>query len=261
MDPTKKNQTWFEKNRIRIIRASISAAFFLSIYIIWQLIKHNFPWDFSVVPEYIPLFRAGAIATLQITTWGIIFGLVLGIVIGLMRTSNIWALDSLARLYIFIIRGTPLLLQIFIIYYGLSSVVKIPGYPAAIIALGIHNAAYIAEIFRGAITSVDRGQREAALSIGMTSWQSMKRIILPQAFKRAVPPLGNQFIIALKDSSLASTIAVSELILRSRQLASSNFMMMEMLVVAGLYYLILTSFFTIIVAQTEKKLGVSDHRV
>ncbi len=261
MDAIKKNQNWIEKNRVKLIRIAITFTFFLAIYFIWQNIKHNFPWDFSVLPEYFPLFWAGAVATLQITTLGILLGLVLGIVIGLMRTSNIWVLDSLSRLYIFLIRGTPLLLQLFIIYYGLSSVVRIPGYPAAIIALGIHNAAYIAEIFRGAITSVDRGQREAALSIGMTSWQSMKRIILPQAFKRAVPPLGNQFIIALKDSSLASTIAVSELILRSRQLASSNFMMMEMLVVAGIYYLFLTSFFSIIVAKIEKRLGVSDHRV
>lgn len=261
MDSIKDKKSWFEKNKINLGKAGSIAGFFLMIYIVWQNISHYFPWNFGVIPEYLPLFREGAIATLQITTFGILFGLVLGIIIGLMRTSKIWIFDSLARLYIFLIRGTPLLLQLFIIYYGLSSVVKIPGYPAAIIALGIHNAAYIAEIFRGAITSVDRGQREAALSIGMTSWQSMKRIILPQAFKRAIPPLGNQFIIALKDSSLASTIAVSELILKSRQLASSNFMMMEMLVVAGIYYLLLTSVFTYVVFRIERKLGVSDHRV
>ncbi|OEF96658.1 amino acid ABC transporter permease [Desulfuribacillus alkaliarsenatis] len=218
------------------------------------------PWDFTVVPEFLPLFRMAAIATLQITTFGILFGLVLGLIVGLMRTSKIWFLDWPARFYIFIIRGTPLLLQIFIIYYGLASVVDIPSYPAAIIALGVHNAAYIAEIFRGSITSVDRGQREAALSLGMTSWQSMKRIILPQAVKRSVPPLGNQFIIALKDSSLASTIAVAELLLRARQLASSNFMMMEMLVVAAVYYLIMTSVFTYIVGKVEHRMSISDHR-
>lgn len=261
MESVEKQKKWLERNKVNIGKGSVIFGFFLLIYIVWKNISHYFPWNFGVIPEYFPLFKDGAIATLQITTLGILFGLLLGIIIGLMRTSKIWILNSAARFYIFLIRGTPLLLQLFIIYYGLSSVVKIPGYPAAIIALGIHNAAYIAEIFRGAITSVDRGQREAALSIGMTSWQSMKRIILPQAFKRAVPPLGNQFIIALKDSSLASTIAVSELILKSRQLASSNFMMMEMLVIAGIYYLMLTSIFTYIVFRIEKKMGVSDHRV
>lgn len=261
MELARSNDSWFKKNKNLIGKSLSIVGFFLLLVIIWQNVSEYFPWKFDVIPEYLPLFKEAAIATLEITACGILFGLILGLVIGLMRTSKIWVFSSLAKLYIFIIRGTPLLLQLFIIYYGLSSVVKIPGYTAAIIAMGVHNAAYIAEIFRGTITSVDRGQREAALSIGMTSWQGMKRIILPQAFKRSVPPLGNQFIIALKDSSLASTIAVSELILKSRQLASSNFMMMEMLVVAGIYYLLLTSFFAYGVFRMERKLGVSDHRV
>jgi ABC-type glutathione transport system ATPase component len=101
------------------------------------------------------------------------------------------------------------------------------------LALGVHNGGYIAEIFRGAIQSIDRGQKEAALSLGMTEWQTMHRIVLPQAFKRANSPLGNQFIIALKDSSLASTIAVKELLLRTRQVGSSQFMMMEILIIGA----------------------------
>ena len=129
--------------------------------------------------------------------------------------------------------------------------------PAAVLALGIHNGAYIAEIFRGAIASISSGQMEAARSIGMSYPRAMVRIVLPQAFKRAIPSLGNQFIIALKDSSLASTITINELLLKSQQLASSNFMMMEMLSIAGVFYLIYTGAFTFLFHAIERKLDTS----
>jgi polar amino acid transport system permease protein len=217
-------------------------------------------WDFSVIPEYFPLFFPVALVTLKVTTMGIILGLFLGLLAGLMRISKSPILNGPARVYIWMIRGTPLLLQLFIIYYGLSNIIRIPGFYAAILGLGIHNGAYIAEIFRGTIQSIDRGQREAAYSLGMTGWQAMKRIVLPQAFKRSVPPLGNQFIIALKDSSLASTIAVHELLARARILYSSNYRYMEMLIIAGIYYLIMTSMLTVAVGIVERKLRVSEYR-
>lgn len=220
----------------------------------------NFPYNLSAIPEYFLRFLPAAWMTLQITTLGIIVGLFLGLLVALMRISPLKFLSAPAKVYIWAIRGTPLLLQLFIIYYGLAPIVKIAGFPAAVMALGVHNGAYLAEIFRGTIQSIDRGQREAALSLGMTSWQAMKRIILPQAFKRAVPPLGNQFIIALKDSSLASTIAVHELLLRARQFGSSNFVYMEVLVIAGIYYLIMTSVLTVAVNAVEERLRVSEYR-
>ncbi|MDW7649751.1 MAG: amino acid ABC transporter permease [Bacillota bacterium] len=224
------------------------------------MFNFDFPYDFTVIPQYFPNFWPAAVMTLQITTLGILFGLFLGLVVALLRISKIKILNAPARAYIWAIRGTPLLLQLWIVYYGLAPIVKIPGFPSAVIALGVHNAAYIAEIFRGAIQSIDRGQREAGLSLGMTTWQTMKRIILPQAFKRAVPPLGNQFIIALKDSSLASTIAVHELLLRSRQYASSTFLFLEMLIIAGIYYLIMTSVLSVAVGKVEERLRVSEYR-
>lgn len=220
----------------------------------------DLPWDFTAIPRYFPGFYAAALLTLQITVLGILLGLVLGLVTGLMRLSNLKVLNTPAKLYIWMIRGTPLLLQLMIIYYGLIDLVNISRLPAAIIGLGVHNGAYIAEIFRGAIQSVDRGQREAALTLGMTHSQAMRRIILPQAFKRSVPPLGNQFIIALKDSSLASAIAVRELLLRARQMGSATLMMLEMLMIVGIYYLIMTTVLTIIVGRVENRLGVSDYR-
>jgi polar amino acid transport system permease protein len=217
-------------------------------------------YDLSVIPQYFTRFWPAAVMTLQITTLGVLLGLVLGLAVALLRLTKVGFMQIPAKAYIWVIRGTPLLLQLWIVYYGLSSIVRIPGFTSAVLALAVHNAAYIAEIFRGAILSVDRGQREAALSLGMTSFQAMKRVILPQAFKRAVPPLGNQFIIALKDSSLASTIAVHELLLRSRQLGSSTFRLMEMLVIAGIYYLIMTSVLSIVVNKVEERLRVSEYR-
>lgn len=220
----------------------------------------DLPWNFSAIPRFFPGFYVAALLTLQITFFGILVGLVLGLVTGLMRLSKNVIINTPAKFYIWVIRGTPLLLQLMIIYYGLIDLVSIDRMPAAIIGLGVHNGAYIAEIFRGAIQSVDRGQREAALSLGMTPFQAMKRIILPQAFKRSVPALGNQFIIALKDSSLASAIAVRELLLRARQMGSSTLMMLEMLMIVGIYYLAMTTVLTFLVGRVEKRLQVSDYR-
>ncbi len=220
----------------------------------------DLPWDFTAIPRFFPGFYAAALLTLQITFFGILVGVILGLVTGLMRLSKNPLLNAPAKVYIWAIRGTPLLLQLMIIYYGLIDLVNIERMPAAIIGLGVHNGAYIAEIFRGAIQSVDRGQREAALSLGMTHVQAMRRIILPQAFKRSVPPLGNQFIIALKDSSLASAIAVRELLLRARQMGSSTLMMLEMLMIVGIYYLLMTSVLNFLMGRIEKRLEVSDYQ-
>ena len=210
--------------------------------------------------DYFKTFLPPALMTLQVTFFGILTGVVLGVLFALLRISKIKPLNFISKLYIGIIRGTPLLLQLLLIYFGLVNIIRLDRIPSAIIALGVHNGAYIAEIFRGAIQSIDRGQREAGISLGMTNMQVMKRIILPQAFKRAIPPLGNQFIIALKDSSLASAVAVPELLLHARQLASSNYLMIEMLSIAAVFYLIMTSLLTLLANKIEKKLKVSDHR-
>lgn len=220
-----------------------------------------FPWDLTVVVTRFPDFFQAAVVTLEITAAGIVCGVVVGFVFALMKVSYSRVLKAVASAYIFIVRGTPLLLQLFIIYYGLTTVVAIPPFPSAIFALGFHNGAYIAEIFRGAIESIPVGQMEAARSIGMSHRKAMQRIILPQALKRAIPPLGNQFIIALKDSSLASTIAVPELLLRGRQLGSSTFMYMEMLIIVAVYYLILTTMLNFILSQVDKKLASGKREV
>lgn len=215
-------------------------------------------YDWSILVEKFPIFLPAAFETLKITAAAIVVGLVIGLLTSMCRISKIKLIYYPATLYVNLIRGTPILLQLFIIYYGLSDIIKLDPYPSAIIAFGIHNGAYIAEIFRGAIKSIDRGQFEAARSIGMGKFKAMYRIILPQALKRAVPPLGNQFIIATKDSSLASAVTVRELLLKSQQLGSSTFRFMEYFLIAGLYYFIMTSILGFFVNKLECKLAVSD---
>jgi polar amino acid transport system permease protein len=206
------------------------------------------------------LFWPAALMTLEVTVLGILVGLVLGLIFALLRLSKHKVLNVPAKVYIWVIRGTPLLLQLLMIYFGLVKIIDIGDFPAAFIALGIHNGAYIAEIFRGAIQSIDYGQREAGISLGMTKRRVMRRIILPQAFKRALPPLSNQFIIALKDSSLASSIAIPELLLKAKQLGASNYRMMEALAIAAVFYLIMTSLLTIGTGLIERRMRVSNRR-
>ncbi len=214
----------------------------------------------DVVIKYTPFFLPAAWMTLKITLLGIAFGLLIGLGTALMRISNNILLANVSRLYIFVIRGTPLLLQLFFFFYVLRQSLGLEAFSAAYLALAIHNGAYIAEIFRGAIQSIDRGQMEAARSIGMTYSRAMRRIILPQAFKRSIPPLGNQFIIALKDSSLASAITISEVLLQAQRLAAANYKMLEMLTIAAMFYLFYTSIFTWLVSWIERRLDVDSDK-
>lgn len=217
-------------------------------------------WDFSILPKYFLTFLSAAKMTVLVTIFGICIGLIIGLLFALMRISKYKIFNIPAKAYIWIIRGTPLLLQILIIYYGLVNVLKLGNFATAFLALGFHNGAYIAEIFRGSIQGIPLGQREAGLSVGMSEGKVMRRIILPQAFKRAIPSLSNQLIIALKDSSLASAIAIPELLLYARQLGSSTFRFMEMLTIAAIYYLVMTSILTIIANMLEKRLNISDYK-
>ena len=217
-------------------------------------------YNVTAMWQYVPYFLPAALMTLEVTFFGILLGLLLGLGTAFCRISdNIW-LNGPAQLYIYLIRGTPLLLQLLFLYYGMRSILGLGALYSAVLALGVHNGAYLAEIFRGAIQSIASGQMEAARSLGMTHARAMIRIILPQAFKRAIPALGNQFIIALKDSSLASTITIQELLLKSQQLASSNFMMMEMLSIAAVFYLAYTGLFTWLFHSIERRLDVSDRQ-
>lgn len=161
----------------------------------------------QLVIDSLPFLLKGAGYTLQLSIGGMFFGLLLGFILALMRLSPIWPVRWLARFYISIFRGTPLIAQLFMIYYGLPQFgIELDPIPSAMIGLSLNTAAYAAETLRAAISSIDKGQWEAAASIGMTPWQTMRRAILPQAARVALPPLSNSFISLVKDTSLAATI-------------------------------------------------------
>lgn len=203
-------------------------------------------------------FLKAALVTLKITAIAIVLGTVFGIVFALMKISRSKILQMIANLYITLIRGTPLIVQIMFLYYGITSIVVLSNFWAGAIALGVHNGAYIAEIFRGAIQGVDRGQREASLALGMNRTQAMRRILFPQALRRAIPPLGNQFIITLKDSSLVYLIGVTELFGLANREAAATFMPFETFLVVGMYYLVLVLIFTWLLKLYENKLNVEE---
>ena len=194
--------------------------------------------------------------TLKITAVALVFGTILGLVFALMKISRSKILQTIANLYITIIRGTPLIVQIMFLYFGITQLIVLSGFWAGAIALAIHNGAYIAEIFRGAIQGIDRGQREASSSLGMTRAQSMRRIVFPQALKRSIPPLGNQFIITLKDSSLVYIISVPELFAMANREAAQSYQSLETFLVVGVYYLVLVMIFTYLLKLYENKLNV-----
>jgi polar amino acid transport system permease protein len=183
-----------------------------------------------------------------------------GLIIALGRISRLQVLSGFFWCYIWIFRGTPLLLQLFFIYYGLPSMgITLDPFPAAVLGLGLNYSAYLAEIMRGAIESIDAGQMEAAKSLGMTYWQSMRRIIIPQTYKRLVPPVGNEFIALIKDTALVSTIAMVELMRAANQIYSATFNVF-VLFQAALVYLVLTSIFTVSFRKLEDRLGVYENR-
>lgn len=201
-------------------------------------------------------FLKAALVTLKITAIAIVLGTVFGIIFALMKISKSKILQTIANLYITLIRGTPLIVQIMFLYYGITSIVVLSNFWAGAIALGIHNGAYIAEVFRGAIQGVDRGQREASLALGMNRTQAMRRIIFPQALRSAIPPLGNQFIITLKDSSLVYVIGVTELFGLANREAAASFLPFETFLVVGMYYLVLVLIFTGLLKLYENRLNV-----
>jgi polar amino acid transport system permease protein len=215
--------------------------------------------NFSLVGDFIPFLVKAAVVTIQLSIVSIIVGLVFGLVIALMRISKIKVLSKIAQFYIWIIRGTPMLVQLFLVYFGLPQIgIELSPFNSSVIALGLNAAAYIAEIYRGGIMSVPTGQMEAAESLGMRYPVIMKKIILPQALRVSLPSLGNQAVMMLKDSSLASLVTVSELMMVSQRFASTNYAFIEFYIVAAAFYLVMTTIFTFILNKIELRMSISE---
>ncbi|MET1026427.1 MAG: cystine ABC transporter permease [Dongiaceae bacterium] len=194
-------------------------------------------FDFNLLWQSVPLLLKGAGYTVLLSLGGMFFGLILGFLLALARLSPLTLISRPALIYVSFIRGTPLLVQLFLIYYGLPQFgIRLDPIPSALIGFSLNMAAYISEILRGAIASIDRGQREAAVSIGMTPFQSMRRVILPQAARVALPPLGNSFIALVKDTSMAATIQVPDLFRQAQLITARTFEVFTMYISVALIY-------------------------
>lgn len=218
----------------------------------------HFDWGF--VWEILPTLLKGAGLTIELTVVAITFGSIIGLILSLMRLSSKKIFSWLATAYIDFFRGTPLLVQIMIIHYALPGILNYTPnkYISGFVALSLNSGAYVAEIFRSGIQSIDKGQMEAARSLGMTYWQAMRYIILPQAFKICVPPLGNEFIALLKDSSLLATISVLELMTQSNLIAGRRPRFPEIYLTAAVIYLVMTLTISRLISFTERRLKTND---
>ena len=216
----------------------------------------------DVVTKYLPLLLQGMKLTIQLTSFAVAVGTVIGLIVSLLRISRFKFLGWLAKAYVDFFRGTPLLVQIFLVHYGLPKLLGMQSIPAHIsgsIALSINSGAYVSEIFRAGIQSIHHGQMEAARSLGMTYGQAMAYIILPQAFKRCIPPLGNEFIAMLKDSSLVSVIALQELTHSGRIILARSFRPIETWITVALLYLIMALTISQLVSYLERRFAKDDH--
>ena len=209
------------------------------------------------VVDYIPALLQGLYYTLLISVVGLIIGFILGAIFGLGRISRSKILYGISAVYVEVLRGTPVLVQAIWIYFALPLIIgfNIPSLAAGIIVIGLNSGAYIAEIVRGAVQSVEKGQMEAGRSLGLSQHLTMRYVIWPQAFKRMIPPLGNQFIISIKDTSLLSVILVPELIFQGRLIASNHFNAVEIYTTVAIFYLVITLTLSKILNLMEKRLN------
>lgn len=211
--------------------------------------------DFELIQRALPILLMGAAVTIEITAFSVAVGFFIGLFVGIARIAQFKVLRIIAAVYADCIRGTPLLVQIFLIYFALPMATgqRVEPFIAAVAACGINSGAYVSEIFRAGIQAIDVGQMEAGRSLGLTWWQTMRFIILPQAFKNILPPLGNEFIAMLKDSSLVSVIGFEELTRRGQLIIAQTYGSFEIWMTVAVLYLMMTLAISRIVAFLEKR--------
>lgn len=215
-------------------------------------------FDWSVIGEAMPALLSGARLTILITIAGLVGGLIVGFVAGLMRAYGNTSLNAIAFAYIELIRGTPIVVQVMFIYFALPVLADIRVNPmtAAVTAIAVNAGAYIAEIVRGSFLSVHKGLKEAGLALGLPIWKVLVYIIGPVAFRRMIPPLGNQFIVSLKDTSLFIVIGVGELTRQGQEIMAANFRAVEIWSAVAILYLLMTGTLTLILRVTEKRMRI-----
>lgn len=236
--------------------------------IIATLPSSFFGWVGFILEKYGSLFLKGSLNTLIVALSGTIIGFIIGLLIGVLRTIPtspmdhtvkkilLKILDKILAGYIFVFRGTPMMVQAMVIYYGSLQYLHITMSVlfASILIISVNTGAYMAEIMRGGIMSVDQGQFEGSHSLGMTHWQTMTCIVLPQAIRNSMPSIGNEFIVNIKDSSVLNVISMSELFFISRSAAGAYLRYFEVFFITGIIYLTMTATLTFILKKVEKKL-------
>ncbi|MBS4174874.1 amino acid ABC transporter permease [Bacillus sp. FJAT-49736] len=212
---------------------------------------------FDLVEQYMPYFLRGTLITIEFSILGIIFGTIVGLIIGIGKMSENRVIRFPFVWYINFFRGTPLFVQILLVHFAVIPTLtgKTNAFLALVVALSINSGAYISEIFRAGIQSIDRGQMEAARSLGMTHRQAMRLVILPQAVKRMIPPLGNEFIVLIKDSSLGAVIAAPELMYWGRAMQGQYYRPWEPYLTVALIYFVLTLLLTYLVNYIERRVS------
>ena len=217
-------------------------------------------WSWETFLAYIadPLFVHAAVVTIWVAVVSQVIGVVVGLGVALMQLAQNPVLRFLANVYVWFWRGSPLLVQLFLLYFGLPQLgIRLNVIEAGLIGLGLNASGFMAEIIRGTILAVDRGEIEAARSLGMSRGQTMRRVILPQAARLIVPPLGNEFLSNLRTTSLLSVISFEELLRVTTLAITETFRATELYSVAALYYLAMTTVWTLIQAGIERRLGAS----
>lgn len=202
--------------------------------------------------------------TILVTVYALVIAFILGIAACLMRISDSKVLNLISRFYVWVIRGTPFIVQLFIIYFGIPQLIQSLGassfrmtsIQAAVITLSLNAGAYMAEIFRGGIQAVDIGQMEAARSLALPKWTAMRKVILPQAVRICIPSLGNQFIITLKDSSLAQVIGLAEIVYQGKIYVGRTMQSFSTYLLIGIFYLVLISILQFALSKIEKRLAL-----
>ena len=219
--------------------------------------------DFSYLQKYYGFFINGTIITLLISFFGVILGVLLGVVLALMKLSKNTLLKSFSAAYIEIIRGTPMMVQMFMVYYGLPRLIRIDfeDLTLGIIAVSLNSAAYVAEIIRAGILSIDKGQMEAARSLGMSHRLAMTHIIIPQAFKNILPALGNEFITLIKESAIVSIIGIHDLMYNTDTVRGNTFRPFSPLVVAAAIYFTITFTLSKLLGIMERRLRAGDSSI
>lgn len=214
-----------------------------------------------VFSEATPLLLEGLTLTIGVSLLAIAIGIVIGLIMCLMKMSSSKILSAIAGVYIWVIRGTPMLVQAFIVFFGFPQVIqmlapsfRLDAFTAGVITLSLNAGAYLAEIFRGGILAVPKGQSEAARSLGLSKGKTMLKVVLPQAFKFSIPSLVNQFIISVKDTSILSVIGLAEIVNKAKTYVGKSYEFFSTYIFVAVYYLIIISILMVISNYIEKKL-------